>query len=192
MDDLTFMELTSVLGNLGEFIGSVAVVATLIYLAIQVRQNSRQMQDNVNSLQVSAYQDLMSRISEMNRMAIENPDWAAVTRKAVANPEDLTEIEFGQYTTYVILLLRHADMAYMQYERGLLDGERYLSSLGPFLGSMRASAVARTIARRFLSGEHSAFTPEFRVEAERLISECANFPYASPHGLREETLASVK
>lgn len=38
MDQLTFAQL---LGNYGEFIGAIGVVTTLIYLAIQIRQNTR-------------------------------------------------------------------------------------------------------------------------------------------------------
>jgi hypothetical protein len=32
------------LGALGEFVGSIGVIATLVYLAIQIRQNSRTLQ----------------------------------------------------------------------------------------------------------------------------------------------------
>ena len=35
------LEWTSLLGNVGEFVGSIAVLATLIYLAIQLRENTR-------------------------------------------------------------------------------------------------------------------------------------------------------
>ena len=35
---MTPMEISQVLGNVGEFVGSIAVVATLLYLAIQVRE----------------------------------------------------------------------------------------------------------------------------------------------------------
>ena len=34
------------LGNIGELVGGFAVVISLIYLAIQVRQNTQQMQEN--------------------------------------------------------------------------------------------------------------------------------------------------
>ena len=38
---MTPMEISQVLGNVGEFVGSIAVVATLLYLAIQVREAGR-------------------------------------------------------------------------------------------------------------------------------------------------------
>jgi hypothetical protein len=42
------------LGNLGEFIAAVAVVVTLVYLAIQIRQNTRQIGDNTRALRLSS------------------------------------------------------------------------------------------------------------------------------------------
>ena len=40
---MTFIEISEILGNLGEFVGSIAVVATLIYLAVQVRYRKNLM-----------------------------------------------------------------------------------------------------------------------------------------------------
>lgn len=37
---MSFMDTAQVLGNLGEFVGAIVIIATLIYLSIQVRQNS--------------------------------------------------------------------------------------------------------------------------------------------------------
>ena len=46
MDHLTFAQL---LGNYGEFIGSIAVVATLVYLARQVRESSKLSRMQLNN-----------------------------------------------------------------------------------------------------------------------------------------------
>ena len=43
---MTIMEIAQLLGNLGEFFGAIAVVATLGYLAVQIRQNTRSMDEN--------------------------------------------------------------------------------------------------------------------------------------------------
>ena len=42
------------LGAIGELIGAVAVMATLIYLAIQIRQNTQQQEKNELSSQAAA------------------------------------------------------------------------------------------------------------------------------------------
>lgn len=43
---MTFIELSEVLGNLGDFVGSVAVLVTLIYLAVQVRHSRDLLEEN--------------------------------------------------------------------------------------------------------------------------------------------------
>jgi CRISPR/Cas system-associated protein Cas5 (RAMP superfamily) len=43
---MSFMDTAQLLGNLGEFIGAIVIVATLIYLAMQIRQNSELIKIN--------------------------------------------------------------------------------------------------------------------------------------------------
>lgn len=42
------------LGSLGELVGAIATVATLAYLAIQIRQNSKHMQEATNLAKLHA------------------------------------------------------------------------------------------------------------------------------------------
>ena len=44
------------LGALGEFVGAIAVVVTLIYLAIQIRQNTRTMDEGRRLALAQTYQ----------------------------------------------------------------------------------------------------------------------------------------
>ena len=55
---MTLMETAQLLGNFGEFFGAIAVVATLGYLTVQIRQNTK-------ALRVSAYADFVDRHVEM-------------------------------------------------------------------------------------------------------------------------------
>ena len=45
---MSIFEVSQILGNFGEFIGAIAVVATLIYLANQVRESSISQQSSVS------------------------------------------------------------------------------------------------------------------------------------------------
>jgi hypothetical protein len=48
MDDhLTIVELTTILGNVGEFLSSIGVIATLIYLAIQIRESKKATESSI-------------------------------------------------------------------------------------------------------------------------------------------------
>ncbi len=43
---MSTLEFSQLLGNYGEFIGAIAIVVTLIYLAMQLRQNTRAIQSS--------------------------------------------------------------------------------------------------------------------------------------------------
>jgi hypothetical protein len=45
------------LGNLGDFLGGIGVVITLLYLAIQIRQNTRQMRMDAAAARTTALED---------------------------------------------------------------------------------------------------------------------------------------
>ena len=57
------------LGNLGEFIGSLAVLVTLVYLAVQTRQTVKTVRQKSHSDILARRQDLMNLL--MDREFIE-------------------------------------------------------------------------------------------------------------------------
>ncbi len=58
------------LANLGEFLGDFAVIASLIYLGIQIRQGNRQVLQNTRSLEASTYQAIISEINAFRALLI--------------------------------------------------------------------------------------------------------------------------
>jgi hypothetical protein len=40
------IQITEILGNVGEFVGSFAVLATLVYLALQIKQSRQIIEEN--------------------------------------------------------------------------------------------------------------------------------------------------
>ncbi len=48
---MTFMETSQLLGNFGEFFGSIVVFATLIYLSIQVKQSKQATEESTRIAQ---------------------------------------------------------------------------------------------------------------------------------------------
>jgi hypothetical protein len=57
MDHQTFAQL---LGNYGEFVGALAVVATLVYLTLQVRYQANQTKNASFQVSEDRYDDLMA------------------------------------------------------------------------------------------------------------------------------------
>ena len=66
MDHQAFAQL---LGNYGEFFGAIAVVATLFYLAMQIRQNSRATQMSNSHELNEATRAWWAKLSDSNELA---------------------------------------------------------------------------------------------------------------------------
>ena len=61
---MTVIELSQVLGNFGEFFGAIAVVVTLAYLVVQIRQNTRSLNDSRELAKAQAYQTRAEMVHE--------------------------------------------------------------------------------------------------------------------------------
>ena len=66
------------LGAMGEFVGAIAVVATLIYLAIQVRQSKQATQENSRLARAAVSAQTYEIFAEHRRHIIDNADVAKI------------------------------------------------------------------------------------------------------------------
>lgn len=74
------------IGAVGEIIGALAVFITLVYLALQIRQNTR-------AVHSSALDSTVNTISIARQSIYENDEVARVYLKGLATPEELDELE---------------------------------------------------------------------------------------------------
>lgn len=64
-----------------ESIGLIAVIASLIFVGIETRNGAIQAELNTEALEMTAYQQMIDSINEMNALAIENPQLRNAIRK---------------------------------------------------------------------------------------------------------------
>ena len=104
------------LGNIGEFVAAVAVLVSLIYLAIQIRQNTA-------SVRLSNY--LSSETIESNLFArvVEDADLARIYRIGRIDFESLNEDEKLRFTMLMALHFRAYEQMFLQHRRGLIEAE---------------------------------------------------------------------
>ena len=81
------METLQMLGNLGEFVGAFAVVATLIYLTIQVRHSRDAMQENARLARAAVVSTTFEHMSRFRHHIIDNADVARIWREGCAAQE---------------------------------------------------------------------------------------------------------
>lgn len=95
------MDLVSVaqlLGNFGEFLGAVAVVATLVYVAIQIRQNSVQLRNNSFEMAAGRYAGFYIDIAD-------DPEKFDMWRRGLASFEVLDPLEQFRFHTHMYRML---------------------------------------------------------------------------------------
>ena len=113
-----------------EGIGFVAIIASLIFVGFETRNSTRQAALTARAMEISAYQELMDNIAELNMHAVQDAEVATFLHKAFRTSEELSDVE--QYRLYRNLFtrFRHGDMAYFQFEQGAISEAQLLSVLG--------------------------------------------------------------
>jgi len=81
------------LGNLGDFIGGIAVVATLIYLAVQIRQNTQQLRRSAEIAAVEAADKTFASFSQFRQQITADGQLAELYLKGLRDHDSLTPIE---------------------------------------------------------------------------------------------------
>ena len=114
------MDLTQ-LANLGEFIGGIgsvvgglAVLVTLIYLALQVRQGNRQGATNHHELTLAALRSTRHAVAA-------DVSLAELLLRGHAAPNDLSGADWMRFEEFVTSQLEIWEMAFVNRERGTID-----------------------------------------------------------------------
>ena len=94
------------LGSIGELVAAIATVATLIYLALQIKQNT-------STVATSTYDSVMNGYNEINLTIASDPELARILDAGLSDPDSLSENE----QTRFILLLRTASNHYLKLLR---------------------------------------------------------------------------
>ena len=109
------------LGNLGDFIGGIAVVATLIYLAVQVRQNTKQIAQSSDRIHAQTYRDDQSAHSSTAALVVQDPELAEIFRRGNVDPESLSEVEWIRFTFFYGTMLSNYQSTLYQLQQELLE-----------------------------------------------------------------------
>ena len=102
------------LGAIGELVGGVAVVATLIYLAVQVRQNTRQLGRNWETARLQVLADQNQAGYELRILYCSHPEVADLVSRGSG---DYSSLSFVERIRYDALVGYHMDMFQTLFNR---------------------------------------------------------------------------
>jgi hypothetical protein len=100
----------------GEFIGGIAVVVSLIYLAGQIRQNSK-------LLTASAVAATTSFHSATTTLAAQDPELARIWLAGLADREALSEADQGRFDPLISLTINGFQLQFRLTRKGVIDPE---------------------------------------------------------------------
>ena len=144
---------------IAEICGAVAVIVTLIYLAIQIRQSTIA----TRGATINAVTD---RIFQEQRWAAELADTFS---KFVDDPESLSRSEKTRYLNWVNSGLRNRQNEYFLYKQGSLDEQIWRASV-----AMIPYFLSEPMAQNWWNNQNSLFASEFRDFVNSVVEQSSD------------------
>jgi hypothetical protein len=146
---------------LGATMSGVGVLASIVYVSIQIRNNTR-------AVRASAYQQVVNSFAAISFDIAKDKNLVDLYLRAGRDFASLSELERAQYSLMLLSFLRRAENVFFQTEFHLLHTEHW-SGIRDSIKAIVASPGARTC----WSEIKNRLNPEFRVFIDRLIAEQA-------------------
>jgi hypothetical protein len=151
------------IGAIAELLGAVGVIASLIYLATQIRQSREQMR-------AATAQQLQSQLTSTGQAATRDPELARLLRRGNENVEQLDEDELFRFNFYFSGLWTEYDTAYYQYRIGLLDEDRWQVIRCQLKFMLQPPGITRWWANSQM-GAGGLVSPEFVALVSEILGE---------------------
>ena len=147
------------IGAVGELVGAAGVIATLGYLAFQIRQNTRQMQASVANASARALRDA-------RRSVYESAEVTEIWLKGMSHPDELSENDFYRFR---ILMQNAIDSIWD------IHSQTKMTDLSTEIwDSQGVTVVERIVAspggRRIWTQFRNTYPSEFSVEIDRILA----------------------
>lgn len=159
------------LGAIGEIIGATAVVITLVYLAVQVRQNTKSVRTSTLLANSDLWASLFCSLAEK--------DTAAAYATGMLGRADIKPIHYTQFFLMCRAMFVAFENQYYQYRHGTLDESTYLG----YERSITTQLISMPGFRIWWTQSCDVFSPEFVEHVEAMI---ANVPEADANALIDE------
>jgi hypothetical protein len=156
------------IGAIGEIVGASAVVLSLVYLAIQIRNQ------NIESRSAAVHQVLESNKSFISQL--QDPGLAEIWLLGIEDFDSLTDVQRLRFVIYLTVALRSFEDAFFQWRSGRLDDDTW-HTLTAVIKDVKSTAAFG----KFLEMRRHHFRPEFATYLGEL--EPGDYSYIKKEGL---------
>jgi len=152
------MDITT-LAAWGEFLGGIAVVVSLVYLAGQIRQNSR-------LLQVSTTAALGDQEIEFTKLIIEDPEISRIFEDGAADRDSLSEADRRRFDAFLRMTVATFQRNFFVEQDGALKGSLWEAEIRG-----TSYILQQPGSRRWWDDWRFTFSGEFGEFVDGLIRE---------------------
>ena len=154
------------IGAIAELLGAVGVIASLVYLATQIRHGQEQMDRNTRALRAGTYQQFQQGLKGTMLCQMTDPELGAIVAKGTTDFEKLNDDEMRRFAIWHYIVMRDLDNAHYQYRLGMFDEDRWQMSLGEMRLLFEGPGVVQQWKARW-----SVLSPEFVTLVEEILGE---------------------
>jgi len=158
-------------GAIGQIVGTVLVGVTLIYLALQLRQNT-------SSLKSSTFLAISSLMGSTMEVLATSPDLAPLVIKAQAGLDALAAAERARFGFMMMMAFRRVETVVVQRHLGFIDAH-----LTEGFERSALSVLASSGARQWWDGSKGAFSDLFSAWVDGKLASNAPRPMHAGLGL---------
>ena len=106
------------LGSIGEFVSALAVIASLVYLAFQIRQNTR-------TVRATSSRSFAQMSQDFSAMLITDEKVARLYRLGLKDSSQFGEDQAVQFDALMITVFRDFQNTFQQYRKSQLDEDEW-------------------------------------------------------------------
>lgn len=145
------------LGAIGELVGGGAVIVTLLYLAVQIRQNTK-------AIQSSSFHGVTNSFNEINNLLAHDESLARIFRIGMEDLDNLTDDEKVRFGFIYMSPFRVFETIYFQRESGTVDPRLWEAEKRSIQFLLRGAG-----SRAWWRSNPLSFTSEFRQYIEEEV-----------------------
>ena len=138
------------LGAIGELVGGVAVIASLLYVGLQVRHSSRVAEASMNF-------QILTIANDHSSLTIRDPELGQLASSGQTDPESLSDREWERFVEYAYVRFGIWEEAFLNRRSGVVNDETWKA----YDGWCRSTANGDGYAR-FWVQERSGHAPSFQ------------------------------
>ena len=161
------------IGAIGEVVGAIAVIATLIYLALQIRQNTA-------ALRSTATQAAHDQAANVYNILCSDPDMAGIFMRGTLAPNELSDDELARLNSFYSVTQFYLQNWYMQSRDQLMD-DTLLSSWSNIVARISTTPGFE----QFWEQRSYVYSPVYREWLETEVFPKAGGETYDPLGVRK-------